>query len=457
MSDSHFDAAFELLRAELGDRFMRPGDDGYESARTPWNLAFDLRPAAVALPASAGEVAVVVRAASASGLKVAPFAAGHGAGALAATSDLHDVILCRMTELTGVEVDPAVRTARILGGTEWIDVVRAAIPYGLIPLHGSAADVSAIGYLLGGGLSFYARRHGLAVNTVRAIEVVTADGQLLRATADEHADLFWALRGGAGAFGVVTAVEIDLLPYADVVAGMLAWDYSRAAEVLPAWRDWAATAPESATTSLRIMHLPDIPELPPFLAGRSLITIDGAIVADDDEALRILEPLRLLAPEIDSFHRIPTMDLLGVHMDPPEPSPGIAAHSVLASLPDEAIAVLLAQTRPETGLLALELRQLGGQAGVRPPHAGAIGHIEGEFALFALNAAPTPEMKQRGLVATAAAIAAATPWQADSLLVTFIESATDIHRAYGESVPRLVELAERYDPKATFVSARPVR
>jgi len=377
MGDSYSDAAFELLRAELGDRFVTPGDPGYDAARSPWNLAFDLRPAAVALPASAGEVAVIVRAASASGLKVAPFAAGHGAGALAATGDLRDVILCRMTELTGVEVDPDAQRARILGGTPWADVVAAAAPHGLTPLHGSAADVSAIGYLLGGGLSFYGRKYGLAVNTVRVIEVVTADGQLLRTTADEHADLFWALRGGAGAFGVVTAVEIDLLPLRDVTAGMLLWDHARAAEVLAAWRDWARTAPDAVTTSLRIMHLPDIPVLPPFLAGRSIVSIDGAIIGDDVEAERILAPLRALQPDIDTFQRIPTTELIPVHMDPPEPSPGIAAHLVLGSLPDEAVEVLVAQTRPETGLRILELRQLGGQAGVRPEHAGAGGAHRG--------------------------------------------------------------------------------
>ena len=166
-----------------------------------------------------------MRAAGAAGLRVAPQSTGHGAGALADT-DLSNVVLVSLARLRGVTVDPVARTARVLGGTHWNDVLAAAAPHGLTGMHGSAGDVSVAGYALSGGLSFYGRAHGLAVNSVHAVTLVTAAGALVTATADENSDLFWAVRGGSGAFGIVVSLEIDLLPYADVFAGMLLWDAS---------------------------------------------------------------------------------------------------------------------------------------------------------------------------------------------------------------------------------------
>ncbi len=203
---------------------------------------------------------------------------------------------------------------------------------------------------LSGGVSFYGRTHGLAVNSVRAVEVVTADGSLVRADATTNPDLFWAIRGGGGNFGVVVAIEIDLLPYADVYAGMLLWDRERAPEVLRAWAQWTREAPESVTTAIRVMSFPPIPELPPFLSGRNLVVIDGAVLEDDERAAELLAPLRALAPEMDTFGRIPVTGLLGVHMDPPEPTPSVSDHSLIGVLTQDAIDALLAKVGPGTQL-----------------------------------------------------------------------------------------------------------
>jgi len=213
--------AAELKRA-LGDRVLIAGDPGYDEARMPWNVAVDQRPLAVVRPETAEEVVEAVRAAAASGLRIAPQSTGHAAAALADT-DLSDVVLVSLAGLRGATVDPHARTARVLGGSLWNDVLEAAAPHGLTALHGSAGDVSVAGYTLNGGVSFYGRTHGLAVNTVRSVQIATADGSIVRASADENPDLFWAVRGGSGAFGVVVSLEIDLVPYADVFAGMLLW------------------------------------------------------------------------------------------------------------------------------------------------------------------------------------------------------------------------------------------
>jgi FAD/FMN-containing dehydrogenase len=154
----------------------------------------------------------------------------------------------------------------VRAGTLWSDVTEATTPFGLFHLSGSLPNVGVVGYWLGGGLSWLGRRHGLAANRITAIEVVTPHGVLVRATATEHPVLFWALRGGAN-FGVVTALEMDLFACDEVYAGMFLWPFERHFEVLNTRQDWTRTAPETVTTSFRIMHLAALDELPPFLAG----------------------------------------------------------------------------------------------------------------------------------------------------------------------------------------------
>ena len=435
---------------------LLPGDPGYDEACTPWNLAVAQRPAAVAIPRSIEEVARIVTAATALGLRIAPQSTGHGAAALGARS-LDDVLLLRLHELTGASVDPEARVARVLGGTLWRDVVAATAPHGLTALHGSAGDVAVAGYVLGGGVSFYGRAHGLASSHVRAVELVTADGALVRATADEHSELFWGLRGGGGNFGVVVALEIELLPMADVFAGMLLWDLSRAAEVTRAWSTWTADVPDSVTTSLRFMRFPPIPELPPFLSGRSLVVIDGALLEDDARSAELLAPLRALTPELDTFARIPAPQMLAVHMDPPGPVPSVSDHVLLAELPDAAIEALLAVAGPgvETPLMFAELRQLGGALAV--PQDAALDRLDAAFALFAIAPAPTPDLATAGTAATSAVAAAVRPWAAPGSYLNFAERPVDVEAAFDpDSWQRLVQLRRSIDPDGVWAAAHPV-
>ncbi|GAT74544.1 oxidoreductase [Microbacterium sp. HM58-2] len=432
---------------------LLPGDEGFDDACLPWNLAARQRPAAVAVPRASVDVAAVVRAAGDLGLRVMPQSTGHAASAVSGPT-LDDVVLLRMHALTGVEVDPVARTARVRGGTLWQDVVAAAAPHGLTALHGSAGDVAVAGYVLGGGLSFYGRAHGLASSTVRAIEIVTADGELLRASAAEHPDLFWALRGGGGSFGAVVAVELDLLPIADVVAGMLLWDLSHGAEVARAWADWSAAAPESVTTTLRFLRLPPLPELPPFLSGRQLVIIDGAILEEDARAAELLAPLRALEPEVDTFTRIPAPGLLGVHMDPPTPTPSVSAHTMLAGLPPDAIDALLAVAGPgvQTPLMFAEIRHLGG-ALARPTDA-ALSRLDGTHTVVAVSVAPSAELVELGAEVTRAVVDALRPWSTGGHYANFTEHPVEGASLYGpEAWERLIRIRDVYDPGRTWVAA----
>lgn len=206
-----------LNGAELVER----GDEQWDSARAAWNLAIDQRPAMVARPGNADEVAAVVRHARENGLRVAVQAEGHSAGALAGVGE--DTLLLKTARMTGAEIDAENRRSRVGAGAKWQDVSALASPQGLAGLSGSSAEVGVVGYMLGGGHGWLARRHGLACNSVVGAEVVTADGQHLRADRENEPDLFWALRGGGGSFGVVTALEFELYPVPELYAGMLTW------------------------------------------------------------------------------------------------------------------------------------------------------------------------------------------------------------------------------------------
>jgi FAD/FMN-containing dehydrogenase/enamine deaminase RidA (YjgF/YER057c/UK114 family) len=444
----------ESLRGLCGGRVHLPGDPGYDAARTPWNLAVDQRPAAVAVPHTVEEVGEVVRAAAAAGLRVAPQSSGHGAAPLG-ERDLSGVLLLRLHELTGVTIDPAAGVARIVGGTLWRDVVEAAAPHGLSVLHGSSPDVAAAGYTLGGGLSFYARAHGLASNSVTAVEVVTADGDVVRADAEQHADLFWAARGGSGNVGVVVALELRLLPIADVFAGMLLWDREHAPAVVRAWAEWTREVPDTVTTSLRVMSFPPLPELPPFLSGRQLVVVDGAVLEDDETAARLLAPLRALAPEMDTFARMPTTGLLTVHMDPPGPSPAVSDHAVLDELTEETVAALLAEVGPgsTTSLLFAELRQLG-RALARPAAGGgALDRLPGAYALFCVAIAPFPEAAAQGTADARRVVEALAPWSSGRRFLNFADARVDVSTGYEPAAyERLSRVRAAVDPGGVFLA-----
>ncbi len=241
-----------------------PGDRSYAEARAAWNLKADQLPAAVVRPEEAEDVQQVVIAAVAAGLRVAPQRTGHNATPL---EPLHDAVLVKTDRLHDVVVDVVRRTATVGAGVLWEDVAIAARKEGLTALHGSSPNVGVAGYLLGGGLSWFARSHGLASNHVRGIDIVLADGRHVHADAENNAELFWAVRGGGGNFGVVTSIEIELFEVESVYAGMMLWDQVHAERILRVWRDWATTAPANITTSFRLINFPRFLRSPTTSAG----------------------------------------------------------------------------------------------------------------------------------------------------------------------------------------------
>jgi FAD/FMN-containing dehydrogenase len=431
-----------------------PGDEGWDEARVAWNLAVDQRPVAVALPESAEEVAEVVRWAAAEGYRVTAQSTGHNAASL---GDLAGTVLVKLERLRGVTVDPETRIARAPAGTIWIEVVEAAAEYGLAALAGSSPDVGVVGYTLGGGLSFLARKHGLMTNHVTAVEVVTADGELRRVDAEHEPDLFWALRGGGGSFGVVTAVEIALLELDSVYAGHLWFPVERAAEVLRAWRDWTETVPEEVTSVGRILQFPPIPEIPEPMRGNSFAVVQAIYCGDDaTEMDALLEPLRALGPVMDTFRTMSMPELSHLHMDPEHPVPGAGDGGTLDALTDEAIDAVVEQVVGKP-ILSTEIRHYGGAVARPRPEHGAVSAFEAPFIMFAVGIAPTAEAKAAVQATVAGLMSALEPWQARHTYLNFAESRRDPRTLWPAGVhARLKQVKEEVDPDRLFRSNHPL-
>lgn len=452
--------AVHRLRGRCGDvDVFLPGEPEYDEAARPWNLAVAQRPAAVAVPRTAEQAAQLVGAAAHLGLRIAPQGTGHAAGALA-NHDLGDVVLVRTTALRSVEVDLDAQVVRAGGGAEWKDVLARTLPYGLVALHGSSPDVGVVGYALGGGMGWYARKLGLAATSVTAVELVLATGELVRVDADHRPDLFWAVRGGNAAnFGLVTAVELRLFPVGDAYAGMMLWDISRLEPVLRTWVRWAAEAPDRVTTALRVMRYPDLPHLPPFLAGRSVLLLDGAVLGTDEDGERLVRAFRDLSPELDTFGRVPAQAVTTMHMDPDGPAPGVGDGMVLEAFDEAGIEAFLeaAGAGSPTRLLAVELRQLGGAVGRPAPGGGALDHVPGGYALFALGAAPVPAMVDGIRRDLSRLLRDLAPWQSRSSYLNLTERSVDPESAYpAEVAARLRAVRTAVDPNAVFLANHPV-
>jgi len=382
--DRHYGLA--SLTEQLAGSVAFPDHPAWDSSRQAYNLTVDQQPTAVAFPANAEDVRQIVRYASARGLQIAAQRTGHNAAPL---GSLENVILLKTDALDTVEIDPAAMKARVGAGVKWESVVPRVSDLGLAVLHGSTPDVSIAGYGLGGGVGWYARKHGLFTNSITAIELVTADGRLRRVDHEHEPELFWGLRGGGGNFGIVTALEFRLFPISEVYAGVLFFPWERSAEVLHAWHDWTETVPDELTSVGRILQFPPLEEIPEPLRGNAYVLVEAFFLGTEADGAELLEPLRKLGPAIDTVAMVPPVALSEMHMDPPDPLPYHGDHLVLGELPASAIDDLVAAAGPESGstLISVELRHSGGALARSGDDHGALDTLPGSFLSFAVGLA----------------------------------------------------------------------
>jgi FAD/FMN-containing dehydrogenase len=295
---------------------------------------------------------------------------------------------------------------------------------------------------------------------VLAIELVNADGDLIRADRHTNADLFWALRGGGGSFGVVTAMEFELFDLPTVYAGTLFFPLERAAEVLHAWREWTATVPESITSVGRVLRFPPLPHLPPHLSGKAYAMIE--IISTDGvaTAAAAIEPLRRLTPAIDTVTTIPIHELLALHMDPPGPVPGTGDHQLLAELPAEAIDALIEAgvADAESNLVGYAIRHIGGAVARGRAGNGALAAIDAPYATFGVGIAATPMMKAAARNDLARIREAMAPFDAGREFSNFAEQPVNAAVLYDEDAyARLRMVKGQVDPEDVFLSNHPIR
>lgn len=447
----------DALRERLTGDYVTPEDANWDEARLAWNLAVDQRPAAVAIPETADDVVEIVRYARANGLRVAGQSTGHNAHTLAAR--LEYTVLVKTHRMRRVEIDPIAQVARVEAGALWMDVTYPAGEYGLAPLAGSSPDVGVAGYSLGGGISWLGRKYGLATSSVVAIELVDSYGELVRASLDENPELFWALRGGGGSFGVVTHIETRLYPVAQVYAGWLMFPLERAEEVLNAWRDWTDTVPEEVTSIGRMLRIPPLPDIPEELRGRQLVVVEAAMIMDEAEASKLLKPLRKLGPAIDTFAMVPATALQELHMDPPGPVPGLGDHMLMSDLTPAAIerVVEVAGAHVQSPLLSIEFRHLGGALGRREPGSGATAAFDAKFVMFEVGMTVDPAMHAAVEAALPVVMDALAPYDAGREYLNFAEQSTDPRRLWPlDTYHRLRQVKRDWDPMDIFQSNHPV-
>lgn len=426
------------------------GRAGWAEELAPFNAATAHRPEVVVGATCTQDVAVAVAWAAGRSLPVAVQATGHGAEAAVDRG-----LLITTRRLDGVCVDPAARTVRVQSGARWSHVVAAAAPHGLAPLSGSSPDVGAVGYVLGGGLPILGRAFGFAADHVRSFEVVTADGRVRHVDADHEPELFWALRGGRGAYGVVTEMTMDLVPVSTIHGGVITYDGAHAAEVLHAWRRWTQTVPDEMCTSLAVYRFPDAPFVPEPVRGRCMVALRVAYVGSAEEGEALLAPMRAAAPAVeDAVADMPYTASASIHRDPTDPMPTLHRGTMLRALPADAADALLAVAGPQTAvpLVMVELRHLGG-AFARPPRVpNAVPGRQGAYLVMTLGAL-VPPVADLVPAATQAVHEALSPWQAVGCPLTFL-GAADPDRVAAQwpldAREQLRRIKATYDPNEVF-------
>lgn len=443
--------------AALNGKIVIPEHARFDEARQAWNVSIDQRPAAVVFPESAADVAAAMLFAREHGLRVAAQGTGHNAGPL---GSLEDTVLIKTERMRGVQIDPQAQLARVEAGVLWQEVIEAAARHGLGALQGSSPDVGVIGYTIGGGASFMSRKYGLSANRVHAVELVTADGRQVRADRDHEPDLFWALRGGGGSFGVVTAIELELFPIRGIYAGILWYPIERAGEVLYAWRELThSELPDDLTTVGRILHFPPIPDIPEPVRGKSFATVEAYHVGTPAIADELLAPLRALGPVNDTIETISMPALSRVHMDPDHPVPNGGDGLMLAELPPEGVDdwVRVAGAGTKFPLLSVQLRHLEGEFARARPQNGALASIDARYAMYANGVTPTAELEAAVHAQVAEVKRTFTPYAARHMYLNFAETTRSADTFWTDhAYRRLQRIKAAVDPDDVIRANHPI-
>ncbi|WP_010541266.1 nucleotide disphospho-sugar-binding domain-containing protein [Dietzia alimentaria] len=436
------------LSGLLSGTLSQPVDPDWDESRRAWQLTVDQRPRAVVTACDARDIILTVRAAASLGLRVAAQNTGHNVSPL---GDLTGTILVRTAALAEVEINSDTRVARVGAGARWGDLQAAATAKNLIGVGGFSYDVGVIGLILGGGLGWLSRSHGLASASVLGFDVVTADGVPRHLDEQHEPELFRAVLQGAD-LGVILAVDIQLYATVEMTAGALFWPGASTREVVRFWAGWTESLPDAVTSVVRLLRVPEAPGVPPFLAGREFVVIELVAQLPCAEVDMIVAPLRDMAPEIDTISLASPVELGALHMDPPHPSAALSASAVLHSLPTECADALVDVLGGDDGrgLTSVELRDLGGalDRGGRSAVAGARALMVAVAVAPPSGAggAPGADALAAGRVGLDAVIRAVAPISAPRRLRSMTETRVNPRELWADDLTELQALKQQWDP-----------
>jgi FAD/FMN-containing dehydrogenase len=442
-----FDLA--AFKSELLGELILPGQSDYDSARQIHDLTFDRHPTMIVRAAGQGDVARTVTLAAESGMQIAVRAGGHS---LAGHSSVDGGIVLDLSRMKGLHIDVERRVAWAQPGLTAMEFTQAAAAHGLATPFGDTGSVGIAGLTLGGGIGWLARKYGLAVDALQAVEIVTADGRLITASEDEHPDLFWAVRGGGGNFGVVTRFQYALYPVGEVLGGALFLPPTR--EVLRSLVPIAASAPEELTTISFLMRIPPAPFVAPKQVGQLSLVVMFVYAGEPADGQAAIAPFRQVAePIIDLAMPMPYPGIYQFTAAAEAPGYGVTRSRFLDVLEDDAIdAMLDAMATAPSPMAMVQLRVLGGAMGRVPADATAFVHRDAPIMVAVLDHYEDPSTEDVQVAWTEALhekLAARSVGVYSNFLG--VEGDRRIHEAYpGAAFPRLADIKRRYDPSNLF-------
>jgi FAD/FMN-containing dehydrogenase len=440
------------LRARVTGPVFVAGDDGYAEESTSWILNFTHTPDVVVGAASTQDVVEAVQFAAANHLPVRVQDTGHGSHAA-----ITDGVLITTRRLDTIRVDAGARTATIGAGVSWDPVIATAGEHGLAPITGSSGTVGAIGFLLGGGLGPLVNSYGFGSDWVRSFEVVLANGKAVTASADDHPDLFWALRGGKGGLGVVTSATLELVELPTLYGGSLTFDTEHIEAALHGWANYLDTAEPNVSSSVAVVRMPDLPFIPEPVRGRTLLSVRFAYTGDAVTGEKLAAPLRAAAPVyLDELGEMPASAIGAIHNDPPNPTVGWTSGRMLRAIDQDFVTTLLefVGADKQVPFAAVEVRAFGPGLESDVPGGSAVG---GRAARGSLNLVGAPNAELFAVVlpaATDALLGALAPWLSAENNVNFANGFATVQEFRGawspETFARLAQVRTTYDPDGLF-------
>ncbi|MGY1640597.1 FAD-binding oxidoreductase [Geodermatophilus sp. SYSU D00703] len=435
--------SFDALEGRLHGRLVRPRDADYDAVRAVFNAMIDRRPAAVVQCLDPADVARGIAFAREHDLVLSVRGGGHN---VAGHAVCDGGVMLDLSLMKGVRVDPDAQVAHVGAGSTLGELDRATQTYGLATPLGVVSDTGIAGLTLGGGLGWLNGKHGLACDNVIAAEVVTADGQLLQVSQDEHPDLFWALRGGGGNFGVVTTFVHRLHRVGPVLAGAICYPWAAAPDILRFHDDFMTSAPDELSTAVSLAR---------DEAGRPVVTIVVCWCGTPEDGDRVLAPLRAAGPP--QADTVGVMSYVALQSAPDVSFPRGRQHywkSGFLRDPTDAALDTLVQHVPDMPSRAsgVGLQHLHGAAGRVAPDATAFPHRADQYDLLILSQWEDPEDSERNIAWTRSLFDAMTPHLQDAVYVNNLgaEGPERVRSAYGPNGPRLAEVKREFDPANVF-------